>query len=341
MPKLIISYRRSDSRDIAGRIRDRLVGRYGADTGSVYMDIDDIPPGIDFRQHINQALSAGDILLPIIGPKWLGPTRGKKFRINDPSDPVRVEIETALERKLIIVPVLVDDATMPTAEELPDSIKDLAYRNAVTVDGGKDFHLHMNRLVDGLDKLRPPTRFPKVKAVRSKPWLLPAGVATAAALTAVVWFAYPLMRGSPGRGGEGGPYIPAPTDRTWPAPADRSYWLADNSLLYLEASGSARELIFADPTKELVKLGARPGDLLFEGRKDGDRYEGRGYHYLGACPDRRVIYEASGPIIQNLTIELVGKVPRMDLATCKQARAVDDQLLFDDKSVVVKFKYKK
>ncbi len=356
MPKLIISYRRSDSKDIAGRIRDRLVGHYGAETGSVYMDIDDIPPGTDFRKHIDAALGEGDIVVAIVGPKWLGPTRGKRFRINDPSDPVRVEIETALERNLTIVPVLVNGATMPSAADLPGTIKDLAYRNAVTVDGGQDFHLHMNRLIEGLDRLRPVSRMPGVAALRGKRMLFAAGAAIATVGAAILLFVYPSAW-SPTKPvqpkqdiaavpapapGIGGLEYPAPTDRAWPAPSDRSYWMADdNSVLYLEASGSAREFIFAEPTQDLIKLGARPGDLLFEGRKDGARYEGKAYHYLGACRDRRVVYEVSGPIIQDLTIQLVGKVARMDLTSCKQARAVDDQLLFDTKTTVVKFKYRK
>jgi hypothetical protein len=346
MPKLIISYRRSDSKDIAGRIRDRLVAHYGDRPGAVYMDIDDIPPGTDFRKHINAALSEGDILLPIIGPKWLGPLKGRRFRISEATDPVRVEIETALERKLTIVPVLVNDAHMPPAAQLPDSIKELAYRNAVNVDGGQDFHLHMNRLISGLDKLRPPAPQVPGASLWRKYW---RQIATGCGIAAVFATVLLVVYRSPSREPEivhlkksdppiGGPLIPVQTDRLWPAPKDRGYWIADNSLFYLEPLGSAREFIFAEPSEEMVKLGARPGDLIFEGRKDGDRYEGKAYHYLGTCRDRRVVYEVSGPIIQDLTVALTGNVPRIDLATCKQARAVDDQLLFDAKTTVFKFK---
>src|SRR6266852_1879376 len=102
MPKLIISYRRDDTAGIAGRIRDRLVTEFGDE--SVYMDVDNIPPGVDFRDHIQRALSEVDVLIAVIGPKWKGPS-GE--RIYDPTDPVRVEIEAALEKKLHIVPALV------------------------------------------------------------------------------------------------------------------------------------------------------------------------------------------------------------------------------------------
>jgi hypothetical protein len=70
MVKITITYQREDSGIIVGRIFDRLVAHYGADT--VFRDIDNIPPGIDFRKYINEALSSTDILLAIIGPDWAG-----------------------------------------------------------------------------------------------------------------------------------------------------------------------------------------------------------------------------------------------------------------------------
>ena len=72
MSKIIVSYRRSDSAAITGRIFDRLIDRYGEE--SVFMDIDRIPFGTDFRHHIQDALRDADILLAVIGPTWLGKT---------------------------------------------------------------------------------------------------------------------------------------------------------------------------------------------------------------------------------------------------------------------------
>jgi len=77
---------------MAGRIRDRLAMHYGS--RAVYMDVDDIPFGTDFRRHINSALNEGDVVIAVIGPKWIGGVRGRKARIFDETDPVRVEIET-------------------------------------------------------------------------------------------------------------------------------------------------------------------------------------------------------------------------------------------------------
>ena len=70
MSKIIISYRRSDSAPVAGRIFDRLVQHYGKD--SVFMDIDNIPFGTDFRKHIQNVISNSDVVIAVVGPKWLG-----------------------------------------------------------------------------------------------------------------------------------------------------------------------------------------------------------------------------------------------------------------------------
>ena len=71
MPRIAISYRRDDSAAITGRIFDRLVARYGAD--SVFRDVDNIPIGVDFREHINGILAQTDITLVVVGKRWFGP----------------------------------------------------------------------------------------------------------------------------------------------------------------------------------------------------------------------------------------------------------------------------
>lgn len=149
MSKIIVSYRRSDSAAITGRIFDRLVDRYGEE--SVFMDIDRIPFGTDFRHHIQDALRDADILLAVIGPGWIGKTADGKSRIIDEADPVKVEIEAALKQGLTVIPVLVDNAPMPGAADLPESIRDFAYINAAPIDTGRDFRQHMERLIRSID----------------------------------------------------------------------------------------------------------------------------------------------------------------------------------------------
>jgi hypothetical protein len=150
VPNILISYRREDSDAIAGRIRDRIVGRFGVD--SVFMDIDSIPFGLDFRKQVQHALTQNDIVLAIIGPKWLGVTRGGSARIRDELDPVRIEIETALKRGIPVIPVLVGRAAMPKANDLPDSLKDLSFLNAAEVSAGRDFGQQMERLLRSIDR---------------------------------------------------------------------------------------------------------------------------------------------------------------------------------------------
>jgi len=179
MPKIIISYRRADSGVITGRIRDRLAQHYGDD--SIFMDIDNIPFGTDFRQQIAQALTNNDLLLAVIGPDWLGATTSSGGRIHDESDPVRVEVETALQRGIPTIPVLVGGASMPKAEQLPESLKSLTFHNAAEVSSGRDFHAHMDRLIRSMDA-----------ALKSKPWhrlvrfsRRQAGIALAASVAVV------------------------------------------------------------------------------------------------------------------------------------------------------------
>lgn len=133
MPRITISYRRDDSLDITGRIFDRLAAHFGRE--SVFRDIDNIPPGADFRQHIDRLLDTADIILAIVGPKWTGPDPTQS-RITNPADTVRFEIETALHKQKPLIPVLVSHAAMPGPEELPEGLRDFAYHNAVQVDSG-------------------------------------------------------------------------------------------------------------------------------------------------------------------------------------------------------------
>jgi hypothetical protein len=88
MPTIILSYRRDDTGAIAGRIFDRLVGHYGAD--QVFMDIDSIPFGLDFREHIQETLKRCDVLLAIVGKNWAAPDEKGGFRIEEENDWVRI-----------------------------------------------------------------------------------------------------------------------------------------------------------------------------------------------------------------------------------------------------------
>jgi TIR domain-containing protein len=116
MPRITISYRRNDSLDITGRIYGRLARHFGRE--AVFRDIDDIPPGADFRGHIGRVLDESDIVLVIVGPGWIGPDNERR-RLASPADPVRIEIETALRKDKPLIPVLVSRAVMRIQRRCP------------------------------------------------------------------------------------------------------------------------------------------------------------------------------------------------------------------------------
>jgi hypothetical protein len=151
MANIMISYRRSDSAAIAGRIRDRLAEYYGAD--AIFMDIDSIPFGMDFRQQIQEVVTKNHIMLVLIGPKWMGAKKGGMSRISDGKDPIRIEIETALKEQMPLIPILVGGGSMPKSSALPESLQKLCFLNAAEVDDGRDFHQHLDRLIRAMDRL--------------------------------------------------------------------------------------------------------------------------------------------------------------------------------------------
>lgn len=151
MARIFISYRRRDSAYVASSLRDALHARFGTD--SVFFDVDNIPFGADFRKYIGNAVGQCDVLLVLIGDQWLHSTNDQGRRqIEDPSDYVRIEIESALKRDIPVIPVLVGEAKVPGASELPESIRDMVFRNAAEIRATRDQKNHIQRLVDGLEE---------------------------------------------------------------------------------------------------------------------------------------------------------------------------------------------
>lgn len=148
---VFISYRRSDSADIAGRIYDRLVDEFGRNP--IFKDVDSIPLGIDFKEYLDRRISECDAVLAIIGDHWVDASdaTGKK-RLEDPADFVRIEIESALERGIPVIPLLVGGAHMPDQENLPPSLRKLVHRNGIQIRPDPDFHHDMDRLISALEK---------------------------------------------------------------------------------------------------------------------------------------------------------------------------------------------
>jgi hypothetical protein len=128
MRAIFISYRREDSEGEAGRLFDDLVAVFGED--SVFMDVAAIEVGRDFRKAIDDSVATCGVLLAVVGKGWVDAKNAAgNRRLDDPSDFVRLETASALKRDIPVVPVLVRGATMPRPEELPDDLKEFAYRN--------------------------------------------------------------------------------------------------------------------------------------------------------------------------------------------------------------------
>ena len=149
MGKILISYRRNDSPDVSGRIYDRLVTQYGKE--AVFKDVDSIPLGVDFRTYLDEQVAQCSVFLAVIGRDWIKKKGSRRqSNLEDPKDFVRIEIESALNHQIPIIPVLVRGAIMPEEKSLPDSIKVLHYRNGIAVRSDPDFHHDMNRLIEHL-----------------------------------------------------------------------------------------------------------------------------------------------------------------------------------------------
>jgi len=165
---IAISYRRQDSSPVAGRLYDRLQAEFGK--GSVFMDFDSIPYGVDFREHIKQTLKRAKVVVAIIGPEWAGGRGTANRRIDDPTDFVRLEIASALEQGTPIIPVLINNMAMPEANTLPPELEGLAFRNGLALDAGIDFHHHADRLIAGIHKvLGPQAPQPAVAPIAAAP----------------------------------------------------------------------------------------------------------------------------------------------------------------------------
>ena len=151
MPGIFISYRREDAPGHAGRLYDGLSRRFGED--QVFMDLS-MEPGVDFVEQIDEAVGSCRLLVAVIGPRWasLQDAHGRR-RLDDPADFIRVEVETGLRRSEVrVVPVLVQGARMPGADELPASLADLARRNALELSDSR-WTYDVDRLTSAVERV--------------------------------------------------------------------------------------------------------------------------------------------------------------------------------------------
>jgi hypothetical protein len=148
--QIFISYRRGDASYPAGHLYERLSAHFAHH--QIFMDIDNLEPGIDFVEAIQKSVSACDVLIAVIGKRWLSASdeEGKR-RLDHPGDFVRIEIGTALKRGIRVIPVLLEGALMPQAGELPEDLKALVRRQALTISHDR-FRDDSERLIGAVDR---------------------------------------------------------------------------------------------------------------------------------------------------------------------------------------------
>jgi TIR domain len=172
MSAIFVSYRRSDSLSVTGHLADDLERRFGRE--QLFRDIEAIEAGANFERAILDALRAATVILAVIGRTWVSAidAAGRR-RLDDPTDYVRREIETALAEGINLIPVLVEGATMPTADQLPHPLVELARRQAFELSERRwandvgELAAHLQTL--GVEPVHPPTppplRVPLMDAV--------------------------------------------------------------------------------------------------------------------------------------------------------------------------------
>jgi TIR domain/Septum formation len=148
--RIFISYRRDDTAYSAGWLFDRLASHFGKD--QVFKDVDSIELGDDFAEVITAAVGSCDVLLALIGDRWLTITdEDGRRRVDNSDDFVRVEIEAALTRNVRVIPILVGAARMPRTGDLPASMAGLVRRQALELSPSR-FDSDLRRLLTVLDR---------------------------------------------------------------------------------------------------------------------------------------------------------------------------------------------
>jgi hypothetical protein len=204
--KIFISYRREDSAYATGFIRDQLVAALPG--SEVFFDVDSIPYGVDFRAHLEGCVAVCDYLVVVIGKRWLTVCNGEgQRRLDNPNDAVRVEVETALNRGIPLIPVFLDGMDVPAPDQFPDSLRGVVDRNAIFVRPPPDFNQDVSKLVQSLKRqiaadttgsisplaqasANPVFRSPLVQSIlQRRSWLIAAICAMALAVSGWSFFA--------------------------------------------------------------------------------------------------------------------------------------------------------
>lgn len=123
MTKIFISYRRVDTGPWAERLFKELAKRFTK--SQLFMDTESIRAGTNWVENIDKNLKECDVLLALIGPRWLDCTRrdGSRRRLDVLDDWVRVEIVTAIGRNIPVIPILLGNAKFPDQSEFKNDLE--------------------------------------------------------------------------------------------------------------------------------------------------------------------------------------------------------------------------
>lgn len=151
-PKVFLSYRRDDTAFETAAIHRELVAHFGPN--QIFMDVDTIPAGHDFRQVLRNAVTSCDVMVAVIGSKWVSAVDASgQQRIMQDGDYIRLEVGAALERDIPVIPLLIGKTPLPELNQLPPDLANLRYRHAMEIRPGRDFDSDLRRLVTEIQRV--------------------------------------------------------------------------------------------------------------------------------------------------------------------------------------------
>jgi TIR domain len=289
--QIFISYRRDDAAGYARAVYDELARHFGADR--VFIDVDDIDAGERFGEVIQRAMGESQVLLVLIGKRWQGEREGGALpRLRDPADLVRKEVATGLARGMVVMPLLLDGAAMPTEAQLPDELRALAQRNALEI-GNTRFAADVERLVAALREALGEPAPPAPRRAATVGWVL-AGGALVAAIAGTLWYAR-----TPADGDRAALSAPAPRASKEARLAINGSWLAQVDYDWPNAHHAER-FVFGGEGGELHGsasfLGVARGVLEGSVEPDGLRFVTRTSE-MGAAGTVETVHRYRGRLV--------------------------------------------
>lgn len=147
---IFINYRKDDSRWNTQALYNGLLNYFPKET--IFKDFNNIQPGEDFFDSISSALGQCKVLLVVISKNWLTATDAEgNNRLEDPNDFVRIEIATALKRRIRVIPVLFDNMEMPKPGALPEDLQALTRRQYISISDTR-FDTDLQRLAEAIKR---------------------------------------------------------------------------------------------------------------------------------------------------------------------------------------------